>query len=87
VSTVVVEHGDVVSGFPEGVRGIYVMPDRTTKPVGQGVTRLDPYLPGVPDGGYEATFVTFPVAGWRHHGVRMTVAGRTITLAGPVTCE
>jgi hypothetical protein len=87
VSTVEVENGDLLSGFPEGVRDFYVIPRRTPKPVGNGVTRVQPYLSGVSDGSYRATFATFPVPRWRHHGVRMTVASQTFTLEGPVTCE
>jgi hypothetical protein len=51
VSTVEVRNGDVVSGFPEGVKHFYVMPHRTPKPVGNGVTRVEPYLPAYPTAG------------------------------------
>lgn len=87
VSKVQVKAGDVISGFPEGVQDFYGMPLRTPKPLVNGATRIDPHLPGLPDGEYVATFVTFPVPGIRHHGVRMTVEGRSFVLDGPKFCS
>jgi len=84
VSTVEVRDGDVVSGFPAGVEDFYVMPRRAPAPGGNGLT--EPYLAGLRDGRYDARFVTFPVRGIGHHGVRMTVAGRDFNLEGPRFC-
>ena len=79
---VVLRAGDPQSGFSDVNGHFYAMPRRTPVVLPGGATRITPYLPGVPDGEYRATFVR---AGG--DAVTMTLEGRKFTLEGPLFCD
>ena len=72
-----------VSGFGDVNDNFYGLPDRIPRPRATTPAHLGPFLPGVPDGRYRATFRLGPTT----DSVTMTVAGRTITLDGPLFCD